>query len=133
MTSKSFTSHVVRVFSPEIVFLVRTNVTSFVPQNSTSPHWNLYCVAHISTAKFALVRLQLVTCQWLLYFVVTADCETDGYLSSSGLQDPLEAASFNSQATPPATWNEGTPTGNGFPIAALRFPSVSDLDGEIGG
>lgn len=121
-----------RIFHPkQSLWLNHRNLTC--PQNSTTPHWNFYCVAPISREKFALVRLQLVTCQRLLYFVETADCETDGYLSSSGLQDPLEAASFNSQATPPATSNEGTPTGNGFPIAALRFPSVSDLDGEIGG
>ncbi|XP_011615677.2 serine/threonine-protein kinase WNK4 isoform X2 [Takifugu rubripes] len=60
-----------------------------------------------------------------------SDCETDGYLSSSGLQDPLEAASFNSQATPPATYNEGAPTGNGFPIAALRFPSSIAVSNSI--
>ncbi|KAI9541177.1 hypothetical protein NQZ68_032960 [Dissostichus eleginoides] len=45
-----------------------------------------------------------------------SDCETDGYLSSSGLQDPLEAGSFN--ATPPTTHSA-----NGLPIPALRFPS----------
>ncbi len=62
-------------------------------------------------------------------FVETADCETDGYLSSSGLQDPLEASSLNSPATPPTT-NTDTPTANGFPIPALRFPSVSGLNKE---
>lgn len=79
-----------------------------------------------------LVKPQLVTCQCLLYFVETADCETDGYLSSSGLQDPLEVGGFNAQATPPATCKEASPTANGFPIPALRFPSVSHLDGGVG-
>ncbi|KAI3365512.1 hypothetical protein L3Q82_010600, partial [Scortum barcoo] len=51
-----------------------------------------------------------------------SDCETDGYLSSSGLQDPLEADSLNSPATPPTTHTD-TPTASGFPIPALRFPS----------
>nr|XP_015818256.2 serine/threonine-protein kinase WNK4 isoform X1 [Nothobranchius furzeri] len=46
-----------------------------------------------------------------------SDCETDGDHSSSGLQDPLEAGSFNTPATPP------TPLTNGLPIPALRFPS----------
>ncbi|XP_068610935.1 serine/threonine-protein kinase WNK4 [Brachionichthys hirsutus] len=49
-----------------------------------------------------------------------SDCETDGYLSSSGLQDPLEACSFSSPATPPCT---RTATPKGSPIPALRFPS----------
>ncbi|KAM3591568.1 uncharacterized protein V6R79_004021 [Siganus canaliculatus] len=53
---------------------------------------------------------------------VNSDCETDGYLSSSGLQDPLEARSFNAALTPP-TLHPDTPTANGFPIPALRFPS----------
>lgn len=79
-----------------------------------------------------LLKPQLVTCQWLLHFVETADCETDGYLSSSGLQDPLEAGGSNAQATPPATCKEGPPTANGFPIPALRFPSVSGRDGGSG-
>ncbi|XP_030256510.1 serine/threonine-protein kinase WNK4 isoform X2 [Sparus aurata] len=47
-----------------------------------------------------------------------SDCETDGYLSSSGLQDPLEAGSFNAPAP-----HTDTPTANGFPVPALRFPS----------
>ncbi|KAM9336800.1 serine/threonine-protein kinase WNK4 [Symphorus nematophorus] len=51
-----------------------------------------------------------------------SDCETDGYLSSSGLQDPLEAGSFNAPATPPTTHTD-TPTANGLSIPALRFPS----------
>ncbi|KAM9772828.1 serine/threonine-protein kinase WNK4 [Syngnathus typhle] len=44
-----------------------------------------------------------------------SDCETDGDLSSSGLQDPLEA-------TPPAS-SANSPSTNGLPIPALRFPS----------
>ena len=59
--------------------------------------------------------------------VETADCETDGYLSSSGLQDPLEAGSFN--ATPPTTQTDNH-SANGLPIPALRFPSVSGLSEE---
>ncbi|KAM9837834.1 serine/threonine-protein kinase WNK4 [Aulostomus maculatus] len=51
-----------------------------------------------------------------------SDCETDGYVSSSGLQDPLEAGSFNAPATPPTTHADNT-TANGVPIPALRFPS----------
>lgn len=61
-------------------------------------------------------------------FVVTADCETDGYLSSSGLQDPLEAR--NAPLTPPTTHTD-TPPANGLPILALRFPSVSGLNKEL--
>ncbi|XP_028264162.1 serine/threonine-protein kinase WNK4 isoform X2 [Parambassis ranga] len=53
---------------------------------------------------------------------VNSDCETDGYLSSSGLQDPLEAGSFTAPVTPPTT-HTSTPTLNGLPIPALRFPS----------
>ncbi|XP_034426779.1 serine/threonine-protein kinase WNK4 isoform X2 [Hippoglossus hippoglossus] len=51
-----------------------------------------------------------------------SDCETDGYLSSSGLQDPLEAGTFNAPATPP-TAHADSPTVGGLPIPALRFPS----------
>ncbi|XP_030019215.1 serine/threonine-protein kinase WNK4 isoform X1 [Sphaeramia orbicularis] len=52
-----------------------------------------------------------------------SDCETDGYLSSSGLQDPLETgSSFNAPPTPPTTHTD-TPTNNGLPVPALRFPS----------
>ncbi|XP_047464076.1 serine/threonine-protein kinase WNK4 isoform X2 [Mugil cephalus] len=51
-----------------------------------------------------------------------SDCETDGYLSSSGLQDPLEAGSFSAPVTPPTT-HTGTPAVNGHPVPALRFPS----------
>ncbi|XP_051273216.1 serine/threonine-protein kinase WNK4 isoform X2 [Dicentrarchus labrax] len=57
-----------------------------------------------------------------------SDCETDGYLSSSGLQDPLEAGSFNT--TPPTTHTD-TPTANGFPIPALRFPSSIAVSNNI--
>ncbi|XP_070782815.1 serine/threonine-protein kinase WNK4 isoform X2 [Enoplosus armatus] len=59
-----------------------------------------------------------------------SDCETDGYLSSSGLQDPLEAGSFNAPATPPTTHTD-TPTANGFPIPALRFPSSIAVSNNI--
>ncbi|XP_028332977.1 serine/threonine-protein kinase WNK4 [Gouania willdenowi] len=52
-----------------------------------------------------------------------SDCETDGYLSSSGLQDPLEAGSF----TPPTS----TPTLNGHPVPALRFPSSIAVSNNI--
>ncbi|XP_029933614.1 serine/threonine-protein kinase WNK4 isoform X2 [Myripristis murdjan] len=51
-----------------------------------------------------------------------SDCETDGYLSSSGLQDPSEARSLNAPPTPPTTHTD-TPPANGLPIPALRFPS----------
>ncbi|XP_061666629.1 serine/threonine-protein kinase WNK4 isoform X2 [Syngnathoides biaculeatus] len=44
-----------------------------------------------------------------------SDCETDGDLSSSGLQDPLEA-------TPPASYTQSQ-TADGLSIPALRFPS----------
>uniref|UniRef100_A0A8D3BQ56 Vacuolar protein-sorting-associated protein 25 n=1 Tax=Scophthalmus maximus TaxID=52904 RepID=A0A8D3BQ56_SCOMX len=53
-----------------------------------------------------------------------SDCETDGYLSSSGCQDPLEAGTFNAPATPPTTHTDN-PAANGVPMPALRFPSVS--------
>ncbi|KAM9411471.1 serine/threonine-protein kinase WNK4 isoform 6-T6 [Salvelinus alpinus] len=53
-----------------------------------------------------------------------ADCETDGYLSSSGLQDPLETAVSLNGSTLNGT---GTNALNGqphhHPIPALRFPS----------
>ncbi|XP_014916327.1 serine/threonine-protein kinase WNK4 isoform X1 [Poecilia latipinna] len=57
-----------------------------------------------------------------------SDCETDGDLSSSGLQDPLEAGGFNGPATPPTpstplTTRADTPAVNGLAIPALRFPS----------
>uniref|UniRef100_A0A3B5R062 non-specific serine/threonine protein kinase n=2 Tax=Xiphophorus maculatus TaxID=8083 RepID=A0A3B5R062_XIPMA len=57
-----------------------------------------------------------------------SDCETDGDLSSSGLQDPLEAGGFNGPATPPTpstplTTHSNTPAVNGLAIPALRFPS----------
>ncbi|XP_008435521.1 serine/threonine-protein kinase WNK4 isoform X2 [Poecilia reticulata] len=57
-----------------------------------------------------------------------SDCETDGDLSSSGLQDPLEAGGFNGPATPPTpstplTTRANTPAVNGLAIPALRFPS----------
>ncbi|KAJ8404329.1 hypothetical protein AAFF_G00341020 [Aldrovandia affinis] len=49
------------------------------------------------------------------YSPATSDCETDGYLSSSGLQDPLEGPS-------PATVSEAPPLAVPL-IPALRFPS----------
>ncbi|XP_038846843.1 serine/threonine-protein kinase WNK4-like [Salvelinus namaycush] len=71
-----------------------------------------------------------------------SDCETDDYLSSSGLQDPLEiAVSLNwSTLTPPTlTQNTGTGTGttalNRHPqhhsIPALRFPSSIAVLGNM--
>ncbi|XP_059181060.1 serine/threonine-protein kinase WNK4 [Centropristis striata] len=57
-----------------------------------------------------------------------SDCETDGYLSSSGLQDPLEAGSFN--GTPP-TSHADTAAVNGLPIPALRFPSSIAVSNNI--
>ncbi|KAK5602028.1 hypothetical protein CRENBAI_017535 [Crenichthys baileyi] len=57
-----------------------------------------------------------------------SDCETDGDLSSSGLQDPLEAGGSNAPATPPTsstplTAHTNTPAVNDLVIPALRFPS----------
>ncbi|XP_023263500.1 serine/threonine-protein kinase WNK4 isoform X1 [Seriola lalandi dorsalis] len=57
-----------------------------------------------------------------------SDCETDGYQSSSGLHDPLEAGSFNT--TPPTT-HADPPTVNGLPIPALRFPSSIAVSNNI--
>ncbi|GAA6214546.1 serine/threonine-protein kinase WNK4 isoform X2 [Lates japonicus] len=57
-----------------------------------------------------------------------SDCETDGYLSSSGLQDPLEAGSFN---TTPPTMHTDIPAVNGLPIPALRFPSSIAVSNNI--
>ncbi|KAM7370559.1 hypothetical protein PAMP_010094 [Pampus punctatissimus] len=57
-----------------------------------------------------------------------SDCETDGYLSSSGLQDPLEAGSFNT--TPPTTHTDNR-TANGFSVPALRFPSSIAVSNNI--
>ncbi|KAM4623485.1 serine/threonine-protein kinase WNK4 [Polymixia lowei] len=51
-----------------------------------------------------------------------SDCEMEDYLSSSGLQDPLEADRPNAPWTPP-TPHTGTPPANGLPIPALRFPT----------
>ncbi|XP_054860147.1 serine/threonine-protein kinase WNK4 isoform X1 [Amphiprion ocellaris] len=59
-----------------------------------------------------------------------SDCETDGYLSSSGLQDPLEAGGFNAPATPPTT-HSNPPAVNGLPIPALRFPSSIAVSSNI--
>ncbi|XP_029311836.1 LOW QUALITY PROTEIN: serine/threonine-protein kinase WNK4 [Cottoperca gobio] len=60
-----------------------------------------------------------------------SDCETDGYLSSSGLQDPLEAGSFNAPVTPPTTHTDSL-TANGLPIPALRFPSSIAVSSNTG-
>uniref|UniRef100_A0A8C7TQQ5 Vacuolar protein-sorting-associated protein 25 n=1 Tax=Oncorhynchus mykiss TaxID=8022 RepID=A0A8C7TQQ5_ONCMY len=61
-----------------------------------------------------------------------SDCETDGYLSSSGLQDPLETAVSLKGSTLNGT---GTTSLNGHPhhhpIPALRFPSLSDKDDRV--
>ncbi|XP_039644464.1 serine/threonine-protein kinase WNK4 isoform X2 [Perca fluviatilis] len=59
-----------------------------------------------------------------------SDCETDGYLSSSGLQDLLEAGNFNTSATPPTT-HTNPPTANGLSIPALRFPSSIAVSSNI--
>ncbi|XP_029132639.2 serine/threonine-protein kinase WNK4 isoform X1 [Labrus bergylta] len=59
-----------------------------------------------------------------------SDCETDGYQSSSGLQDPLEAGSFNSPVTPP-TKHHDPPAANCLPIPALRFPSSIAVSSNI--
>ncbi|XP_036397337.1 serine/threonine-protein kinase WNK4 [Megalops cyprinoides] len=54
----------------------------------------------------------------------TSDCETDGYLSSSGLQDPMEGLSPAASHAPctPALPTEIPPI-HAPPIPALRFPS----------
>ncbi|XP_026170713.1 serine/threonine-protein kinase WNK4 isoform X2 [Mastacembelus armatus] len=59
-----------------------------------------------------------------------SDCETDGYLSSSGLQDPQEAGSFSMPQTPTTT-HAGTPTKPSPPIPALRFPSSIAVSNRI--
>ncbi|XP_036815808.1 serine/threonine-protein kinase WNK4-like [Oncorhynchus mykiss] len=69
-----------------------------------------------------------------------SDCETDGYLSSSGLQDPLEiAVSLNWSTLTPPTLTQNTGTGttalNRHPqhhsIPALRFPSSISVLGNM--
>ncbi|XP_045553336.1 LOW QUALITY PROTEIN: serine/threonine-protein kinase WNK4 [Salmo salar] len=69
-----------------------------------------------------------------------SDCETDGYLSSSGLQDPLEiAVSLNWSTLTPPTLTQNTGTGttalNRHPqhhsIPALRFPSSIAVLGNM--
>ncbi|XP_070980852.1 serine/threonine-protein kinase WNK4-like [Oncorhynchus clarkii lewisi] len=69
-----------------------------------------------------------------------SDCETDGYLSSSGLQDPLEiAVSLNWSTLTPPTLTQNTGTGttalNRHPqhhsIPALRFPSSIEVLGNM--
>lgn len=103
--------------------------------------WYYVCLCECHIPQFEVIRCLQVTCERLmsvvsghswsqskyrLCFVETADCETDGDLSSSCLQDPLEAGSFNSPGTPPMAY-AGTPAVNGHPIPALRFPSVSSI------
>ncbi|XP_056153401.1 serine/threonine-protein kinase WNK4 [Lampris incognitus] len=51
-----------------------------------------------------------------------SDCETDGYLSSSGLQDPVDVDGLNTHLTPPLQ-HTNIPPANGLPFPALRFPS----------
>ena len=65
-----------------------------------------------------------------MHFVETADCETDGDVSSSCLQDPPEAGGVNAPATPP-TAHTSSPAVNGLSIPALRFPSVSGFNEEL--
>ncbi|XP_052327230.1 serine/threonine-protein kinase WNK4-like isoform X1 [Oncorhynchus keta] len=69
-----------------------------------------------------------------------SDCETDGYLSSSGLQDPLEiAVSLNWSTLTPPTLTQNTGTGttapNRYPqhhsIPGLRFPSIIAVLGNM--
>lgn len=60
-------------------------------------------------------------------FVETADCETDGYLSPSGLQDPLEAGNVGMPANSHTT-HPNPPAVNGI---SLRFPSVSGFNKEL--
>ncbi|XP_068439947.1 serine/threonine-protein kinase WNK4 [Clinocottus analis] len=60
-----------------------------------------------------------------------SDCETDGYLSSSGLQDPLEAGSFNAPGTPPTARAATRAAANGLPIPALRFPSSIAVSNNV--
>ncbi|XP_071250352.1 serine/threonine-protein kinase WNK4-like [Salvelinus alpinus] len=69
-----------------------------------------------------------------------SDCETDDYLSSSGLQDPLEiAVSLNWSTLTPPTLTQNTGTGttalNRHPqhhsIPALRFPSSIAVLGNM--
>ncbi|KAM9425942.1 serine/threonine-protein kinase WNK4 isoform 2-T2 [Pholidichthys leucotaenia] len=57
-----------------------------------------------------------------------SDCEMDGYLSSSGLQDPLEAGSFTA---PPTTTHPSPPAVNDLPVPALRFPSSIAVSNNI--
>ncbi|KAM8836732.1 serine/threonine-protein kinase WNK4 isoform 2-T2 [Spinachia spinachia] len=60
-----------------------------------------------------------------------SDCETDGYLSSSGLQDPLEGGSSNASATPSTARIVTPAAANGLPIPALRFPSSIAVSNNI--
>lgn len=89
-------------------------------------HWRCVqeCVGYRLCPFF---RPQRFTWQWPMCFVETADCETDGYLSSSGLQDPLETGSASMPATS-LTTHPNTPAVNGL---SLRFPSVSGFNKEL--
>ncbi|KAL0983797.1 hypothetical protein UPYG_G00132920 [Umbra pygmaea] len=69
---------------------------------------------------------------------VTSDCETDGYLSSSGLQDPQETAtsrggSTTTPLTPTAKTGATALIGlpHNHPIPALRFPSSIAVLGDM--
>nr|XP_040032452.1 serine/threonine-protein kinase WNK4 isoform X1 [Gasterosteus aculeatus aculeatus] len=57
-----------------------------------------------------------------------SDCETDGDLSFSGLQDPLEAGGSNAPGT---TRIATQAAANGLPIPALRFPSSIAVSSNI--
>lgn len=85
--------------------------------------WSLQSPLSLSSVSLPLPRPALTG---LACVVLTADCETDGYLSSSGLQDPLEslplAASPQSPCAP--VQPSETPPVNTPPMPALRFPSV---------
>ncbi|XP_024290059.2 serine/threonine-protein kinase WNK4-like [Oncorhynchus tshawytscha] len=64
-----------------------------------------------------------------------SDCETDGYLSSSGLQDPLEIAVSLNWSTLTQNTGSGTTTLNRHPqhhsYPALRFPSSIAVLGNM--
>ncbi|XP_060795438.1 serine/threonine-protein kinase WNK4 isoform X2 [Neoarius graeffei] len=74
------------------------------------------------------------------YSSITSDCETDGYLSPSGLQDGLDAAIGNicSPSTPPSNLATPpiTPTST-LPMPLLRFPSsiavCNNIDKKVSG
>ncbi|KAK0135716.1 Serine/threonine-protein kinase WNK4 [Merluccius polli] len=83
-------------------------------------HWS-----RVRTHMFPLVinvRGHMTLTADTVLSVVTADCEIDCYLNSSGLQESLEAEGPGTSPTPP-TVRPRTPLTNGLPIPALRFPS----------